>query len=266
MPFARVQQVDLYYELEGQGEALVLIHGLGSDANTWQLFLPEVEPQYRILRPENRGSARSSKPEGESSTIVMAEDIAALMQTLGIDRAHVVGKSMGGMIAQHLAARYPEKVQSLVLASTVMRHDPYGEELLQMGRLTAQKAGIFASFRLAFLLSYSRGYCAKNQSRLAEVEEMMKKMDSEEVLRGYMMQSLACEKHDSREAATRIQASTLVIVGEDDMITPPEASRDLAKALPKSELHVLPGGHGFWREFPDKVNPVVRNFLSHHRR
>jgi pimeloyl-ACP methyl ester carboxylesterase len=264
MPFSRINGIDLYYEVHGEGYPMLLLPGLGSDANTWAPFLAGA-PNYRAVIPENRGCARSSKPESGYSIEIMAHDAAILMDHLGIERAHVLGKSMGAMVAQFLTARHPGKVRSLVLSSTVMKHDTYGEELLELGRMVAQKVGLYATYRQAFLLSYSREYCMSNRSRLEEAESLLKKIGSEEMLRGYLGQSIACQNYDGRTLVSQIKAPTLVIVGKQDIITPPEASQELAAAIPGAELVIFPrGGHGFWREFPQDVNPVVLDFLSRH--
>ena len=263
MPYARVNEVDLYYESHGSGDPLLLIPGLGSDATTWSQFIPEFK-DYRIVILENRGSGRSAKPEGPYSTELMAEDAVALMDHLSIAQAHIIGKSMGGMIAQWIAARHPSKVRSLVLASTILKHDKYGNELLDLARTIAEKAGLFAVYRLTFMLSYSREYCTNNRSRLEQMEKLIAQLDPAELLRGYFEQSIACQKHDSRAIASKIQSPTLVIVGQHDLITPAEDSKELAGAIPNSKLHIFPkGGHGFWREFPAEVNAVVRDFLNH---
>ncbi len=265
MPFARVNKIDLYYEMHGYGDPVFLVPGLASDAATWTTFVPEFSSDYRLIIVENRGSGRSAKPAGEYSTALMAEDAVALLEHLGIERAHVIGKSMGGMIAEMNAARYPQKVRSLVLACTLMKHDAYGQELLDLGRILAQKAGLYETFRQAFLLSYSKEYCMTHRSRLEEAKKFLTETASEEVLRGYAGQSHACENHDSRIPAKQIKAPTLVLVGKDDIITGPEHSRELAAAIPRSSLVIMPrGGHGFWREFPDDVNPIVREFLRQH--
>lgn len=264
MPFIRINKIDLYYEVRGYGDPAVLLPGLGSDAGTWLPFAKEFD-RYRIVLIENRGAGRSAKPPGPYTTQLMAEDAASLMEHLSIQRAHVIGKSMGGMIAQFLAAQYPDRVRSLVLASTVMVHDEYGKELLELGRLVASTAGMMAAYRQAFLLSYSREYCSKNRSRLAEVEAMMQGMDTAEFVRGYLAQSMACETHDATAVAGQIKCPTLVVAGAEDLITPPQSSRHLAAAIPRAELVILPrGGHGVWREFPSEVNTVVREFLARH--
>jgi 3-oxoadipate enol-lactonase len=263
MPYLRVNEIDLYYESHGSGDAILLIPGLGSDATTWSQFVPEFDSN-RIVIVENRGSGRSAKPDGPYSTEMMAEDAMALMDHLGIAQMHIIGKSMGGMIAQWIAARWPSRVRSLVLASTVMYHDRYGNELLDLARMVAQKAGLFAVYRLTFMLSYSREYCMNNRSRLEQMEALIAKLDPAELLRGYFEQSLACQKHDSRSIAAKIQCPTLVIVGQDDLITPAQESKNLATEIPNAQLHIFSkGGHGFWREFPSEVNSVIQQFLNH---
>jgi pimeloyl-ACP methyl ester carboxylesterase len=264
MPFARINKIDLYYESYGSGDTLLLIPGLGSDATTWAQFLPAF-PDFQTIIVENRGSVRSSKPAGPYSTEMMAEDAVGLLDHLGVVSAHVIGKSMGGMIAQWIAARWPEKVRSLVLASSLMHHDHYGNELLELARIVAEKAGLFETYRLSFLLSYSREYCMTNRSRLVQMEALIAKLDAAEVIRGYREQSIACQRHDSRSFAPKIKVPALIIVGQQDIITPPKFSEELAAAIPNSELQILSrGGHGFWREFPEEVNSIVKEFLARH--
>jgi 3-oxoadipate enol-lactonase len=265
MAYAHVNGIILYYEVHGSGDPILLIPGLGSDAGTWATFLPDLK-NYKAILLENRGSARSTKPEGDYTTETMAQDSLALLDHLGIEQVHLIGKSMGGMIAQLIAARHPQRVRSLVLACALMRHDSYGEEMLEMGRILAEKCGLFETYRLSFLLSYSKEYCMKNRSRLEEARRLLAEIGSTELLQGYLGQSHACEAHDSRHDAIQIKAPTLVIAAKHDTITTPEQSRDLAAAIPQAELVVFPEGkHGFWREFPEEVNPVVLNFLGRHR-
>jgi 3-oxoadipate enol-lactonase len=262
---ARVNDIDLYYEIHGEGDPVLLIPGLGSDSATWSPLLSDFSRTYRLIMVENRGSGRSSKPAGDYSTAGMADDCAALLDHLQVPQAHVIGKSMGGMIAQMLAARHPNRVRSLVLVSTLMRHDRYGEELLELGREIAEKAGLFTTYRQAFVLSYSRKYCMTNRSRLVEVKSLMDQMDEREMLRGYVAQSFACQRHDATAEAPGIVAPALVITGGEDIITTPDHARRLAAAIPNCELLIMPrGGHGLWREFPEDVNPVVLDFLRRH--
>lgn len=263
MPYFAVNQVTLYYEVNGEGTPVLLIPGLGSDANTWAPLFPAFQDRYSLILLENRGSGRSGKPEESYNTGQMAKEAVALLDHLQIQKAHVIGKSMGGMIAQILAASHPERVRSLVLASTLMQHDSYGHEMLELGRALAEKAGLFETYRMAFLLSYSKEYCMSHRDRLSEAREMIDRVGGDKLLLGYLRQSHACSHHDSRDAAKRIQTPSLVLVGKDDIFTTPQHSRELAASITGSELVVFPkGGHGVWREFPEMVNPVVREFLD----
>ena len=257
--------MQLYYEIRGSGEPVLLIPGLGSDVGTWTTFLPSLEGRYQAILMENRGSARSPKPPGPYSTEMMAEDAAGLLESLNVKRAHVIGKSMGGMVAQLLAAKYPERIQSLVLACTLMRHDSYGGEILSLARIVAEKAGLYETYRLSFLLSYSKEYCMKNRSRLDEAQRLLTKIGSRELLQGYLEQSLACQRHDSSPVLKSVQAPCLVLAAEGDLITTADHARELADEIPGAELLILPfGKHGFWREYPAEVNPIVIDFLRRH--
>jgi pimeloyl-ACP methyl ester carboxylesterase len=167
------------------------------------------------------------------------------------------------MIAQQIAVRHPDLVRSLVLVSTVLKHDDYSKQLLQLGRIVARDSGLFVTLKQAFLLSYSREYCSKTQGRLAEAEALLSQFKTTEVLHGYIEQSIACEAHDFSQFAGQVKVPAIVVAGKDDLITPAQSARELAAAIPHAELHILPrGGHGVWREFPEDVNPIVERFLQ----
>ncbi|TET86915.1 MAG: alpha/beta fold hydrolase, partial [Desulfobacteraceae bacterium] len=116
MPKIKVQDIDLYYEIHGEGYPMVLIRGLGSNADHWYTQTPVFSSRYRVVSFDNRGIGRSDKPNEPYTISMMADDTVGLMDALGILRAHILSLSMGGMIAQEIALKYPEKVESLVLA------------------------------------------------------------------------------------------------------------------------------------------------------
>ena len=118
MPRIKVQDIDLYYEIHGEGYPMVLIRGLGSNADHWYTQTPVFSSRYRVVSFDNRGIGRSDKPNEPYTISMMADDTVGLMDALGISRAHILALSMGGMIAQEIALKYPEKVESLVLACT----------------------------------------------------------------------------------------------------------------------------------------------------
>src|SRR3990172_6307927 len=119
MPYTLVNGIEIYYEVHGSGEPLLLIMGLGANAGSWVMQVPELSMEYKIIAFDNRGSGRSGKPNEAYSIAQMADDAAALLDDLAIDSAHVFGMSMGGMIAQDLVLRHPERVTSLILGGTM---------------------------------------------------------------------------------------------------------------------------------------------------
>src|SRR3990172_8188216 len=123
MSIAHLGSVDLYHEEHGSGDPLLLIMGLAADSTAWMFQLPAFAPHYRTIVFDNRGVGRSAKPPGPYSIHQMADDAAGLLDTLDVARAHVVGVSMGGMIAQELALRHPKRVRGLVLACTYPEPD-----------------------------------------------------------------------------------------------------------------------------------------------
>ena len=123
MSIARIGDVDLYYEEHGAGDPLLLVMGLGADSTAWMFQVPDFARHYRTIVFDNRGVGRSAKPPGPYSIAQMADDTAGLLDTSGVERCHVVGVSMGGMIAQELALRHPARVRGLVLACTYPEPD-----------------------------------------------------------------------------------------------------------------------------------------------
>jgi pimeloyl-ACP methyl ester carboxylesterase len=118
MPFARIGDVEIYYEIHGKGHPLTMILGLGQDIATWGLQIPELSEEFKVVIFDNRDSGRSSRFNGNYNTIDMAMDTLGLMDYLGMDRFHLLGTSMGGMVAQHVALMAPDRVTGLILVST----------------------------------------------------------------------------------------------------------------------------------------------------
>lgn len=121
MPYVKVNDIQMYYEIHGGGEPLVLIVGLGTDISEWDAIIRSLAEKYQVLAFDNRGAGRTDKPDIAYSIEMMADDTAGLMQTLGIQQAHILGISMGGRIALALSLRHPERVKQLVLVSTSAR-------------------------------------------------------------------------------------------------------------------------------------------------
>ena len=260
MPYSSANGMNIYYEVYGEGFPLLLIGGLGSQIGSWATQVPIYSKHFRVVVFDNRGAGRSQKPEPGYGTEDMADDAAALMDALDIEAAHIVGKSMGGMIGQWLAIKYPEKVSKLVMGCSSASRDEVGNLILRTGREIASKVGMKAVWIMALYLGYTREYIEKNIGSLNGVMDAIP--EDADALRGYIGQSYAVEGHDTTDLLNRIKATTLVMMGESDMTTAPRRTRELAALIPNSRLKAFEGvGHGFWRERQEEADSLVLDFL-----
>ncbi len=260
MPYAKVNGIKIYYEIYGEGDPILLIGGLGSQIQSWTVQIPIYSKHFQVIVFDNRGAGKSDKPDVPYTTELMADDASMLLDALGIESAHIAGKSMGGMIGQQLAIKYPEKVKKLVLGCTSASRDDVGNEILGMGREIATKIGMKAVWLSAIFWGYTRDYMERN---LSSIKETMSTIPEDpEALIGYIRQSFACQRHNARDLVGRIKAPTLVMLGENDLSASPKRSLELADLIPGAKLRVFKGvGHGFWREKQEEVDREVLDFL-----
>jgi pimeloyl-ACP methyl ester carboxylesterase len=259
MPLIKANGININYEIHGNGPPVVLIGGLGSHLQSWATQIPIYSEHFKVLAFDNRGMGRSDKPDTEYTVEMMADDTAALLEGLNIKKASFVGKSMGGMIAQWIGIKYPEKVQKLVMGCTNACRDKVGNEIIKTGREIAQKAGMKTVWLTALFLGYSREYIENN---IGSIKDNMSLVgESDEILTGYLRQSGACEKHNILDLIPKIKAQTLVMYGKSDFITSPKNSKKLAQLIPNSRLLAFNAGHGFWRECQKDVDKQVLGFL-----
>jgi pimeloyl-ACP methyl ester carboxylesterase len=264
MPKAIVNGVRIYYEVYGQGEPALLIMGLGGSALAWQSQIPTLSQHLRVIAYDNRDAGRSDKLDAEYSMADMADDAAALLGHLDVGSAHVYGVSMGGMIAQELALRHPERVRTLVLGCTspclaaMPPSEKAARDVMESAALPLREA-----FERNMWTGYSDGYLAAHNDDLwlrAQVEAGL--TPPLEALRHHYV---VVGGFDARERVGQIRAPTLVMMGDQDPLVPPQNSRFLAEHIPGAELVVFPGGrHSFNVEFEEESNNVVLDFIQRH--
>lgn len=261
MPIAETNGIRIYYETYGEGEPVVLISGLGSPLGSWETQIPIYSEKFKVIVFDNRGIGRSEITEQGFTIEDMADDTMGLLDHLGISSADFVGKSMGGMIAQWIGIKYPERAGKLVIGCSSASRDDVGNLLIRSGREIAAKAGMKTVWLTGLFYSYSREYVERNFDQIKEFLEDMP--EDEEVLKGYLGQSLACEGHNVLDKIGRIKAETLVLYGEDDLIMPPKQTLEMAEKIPDSKTRGFKSvGHGFWREKQQEVDKLVMEFLS----
>jgi len=268
MPIVKVGDINMYYEIHGQGEPLLLIMGLGCVSAMALLQVPAFSQEYQVIGFDNRGVGQTDKPDIPYSVRMMTNDAAGLLEALGIRAAHVYGVSLGGLIAQGLALSYPDKVISLVLGATsgggphaVAPSPEVLQQLLDMANLPPEEA-----IRVFAQICFSPAFLESNLGRIAELlEKGMETPASSPV--GYRRQLEASMRFNVYDQLPEIKAPTLVIAGTEDQLVPAENSRILASRIPNAELVLLDGlGHGYGWEADEKSNQIVLDFLKRHRK
>ena len=262
MPIAKTENLNIYYEIIGQGQPLVMIRGVGSNVDHWYEQVPVLSKKYQLLVFDNRGIARSSDPGGSFSTKNMAADTAALMEALGIKKAHVLGYSMGGMIAQELALAYPEKIIGLILVATdcgislrIKAQPEYSRLFTEMIRLGTNEAKTAAAGCL-----FAKQTFESRPDVIQRYAEVSLRFPAPQ--KTLERQWEAITRHDACDRLQNITAPTLVITGSEDVLIPPENSRVLAERIPDAQARSIDGGHLFVVEQAQQFNEAVLDFLD----
>ena len=263
MPFTDAPGFRMHYEIRGNGPPLLLVNGLGSDLSEWLYQLPAFSRKHRVVAFDNRGAWESAVPEGPYTTAQMADDAAALLAALGIPRAHLLGVSLGGMIALEIALRHPGRVERLVLACAApggaLSVRPSPEALAAFAR--DPSADLEAQIRRTIPYLYTERYCREKPE---EVEAFVRRRLARPAdAAGVAAQLAAAIGHAAGERLARIPAPTLVITGTEDRLVPPENSRRIADRIPGSRLALLPGApHRLFAENAEAFNREVLAFLD----
>jgi pimeloyl-ACP methyl ester carboxylesterase len=263
MPTVRVRDIEMFYVEAGVGDPLVLVMGFGGDHLAWGLQIPALAAAYRVIAFDNRGVGQTDAPDIPYSTAMMADDTAALLDKLGIDRAHLCGVSMGGMIAQELALRHPGRVRTLQLHATLARPDAYMRALGDTWRDLRPKLGREEWLRTLALWLFAPATFAERP----EVVEMLianaLANPHPQSLTGFLRQGDAVREHDTLERLGEIGCPTLVSVAEHDVLVPPRFSHEIAHRIRGAELKTLAGaGHAYMWERPEAFNALSLDFLA----
>jgi pimeloyl-ACP methyl ester carboxylesterase len=227
MPKVPIDGFRLYYESEGAGEPLILIPGFASGASLWQKQVGPLARHFRVITFDPRGVAQSDKPQGAQTISLLADDVAELLQFLGIAAAHVAGVSFGGFVAQEFALRHRGMVRKLVLCCT--------------------------SFG-------GPNHVAPAPEIMSEIMQPRAAGDVSEDM--YRVQLQAAVKFNAEDRLAAIRCPTLIVSGDADTIVPVQNSYNLARQIPDAELRLVAGGgHTFFMEQADEFNRVLTEWL-----
>ena len=251
----------LHYREAGDGAPLLLISGLNGLAQPWHRVAQALAMRFRVITHDHRGVGESDTWAGTYSVRQIADDILEMMDKLRIERAHIVGHSLGGAVAQTIAAHHPERVDHLVIVASWAGPETYFCELMQMRKdvLIGMGTGFF--LRSGPFGIYPPDWIADHQTAIQEAaSQAAQSFPSHQVI---LSRIDACIEHDQRHHLDRIQAPTLVIGVEDDMTTPAYCSEEIAKGIRQAQLTLLPyGGHNPHVVVPVQVQQLISNFIS----
>ena len=254
----RIGDITLEYVQEGSGSDLVLIHGLGGDLHVWDADAPVLARHHRVLRFDVRGCGASDKPPGPYSLALFARDLDALLAACGIGRTHVLGISMGGVIAQRLALDYPQRVRSLILVSTSSEVGSTSVEAWQRLADVIERDGFDPRTADASRV-FSPGFAASHPDVVAELGRRNAGNDP----RAYAATARAVSDYNWTSELRRITAPTLILQGLADQLTPPGGSVKMSRALPHARLLMLPDtGHNLPLEQAGRFQDTVLAFLA----
>lgn len=260
--------ISLAYEERGSGDPLVLIMGLGAPGSVWEQHALEYEKHFRCFLVDNRGAGDTDKPEGPYTTVQMADDYAGLIHSLNLGPVRVAGLSMGGAIAQQLALRYPELVQSMLLVCAWARCDFYMRTVFDhFARMRAVSSP--ADFtQLLQLWIWTPAWMEEHSADIVAAQ----RESAEAAARGEAMprhafeaQCRACADHDAAAQLGKIQVPVLLTAGSDDIFVPLRCAEELHRSIPGSELRVFHGrGHVHHWESLEEFNQVTAQWLLAH--
>jgi len=265
MEHANINQVDLAYQLRGSGDPVVMIHGAQGDQTMFNDLAARFATDYRVLTFDQRGSGLSAKPDMDYTMAMLADDTAALMDHVGFARAHIVGVSMGGMVALEFVLRHPGKSRSVVLGCT----SPGGPKAVRIGGsafaaaysatpMSAEERG-----RALAEAAFTKGYIANHPEIIPAMIEARRQRPIDPVALDHRLKAVL--HHNVYDRLGEIKTPSLVITGKDDALVSWENSRLLADNISGAELVILePAGHCFWLEQPRQSVEAIGAFLQSH--
>jgi pimeloyl-ACP methyl ester carboxylesterase len=265
MPRARVDRLELAYESDGTGEPLLCLMGLGGDRHGWDLVRPDLARRHRLVLLDNRDAGESDEATAAYGTADMAGDALGMMDQLGIERFHVVGASMGSAVAQQLALQAPTRVGTMTLVSTWGRTDAFLRAVLGSWRRTAERLAPEDFLASVAPWAFTYRFLESPSPEVVALQAAYRDRGALKSVPAYQRQVDACLAHDTLGVLPILRTPTLVLVGEDDILTPPRYARGVAAALPRGEVAVVPAsGHACFLETPKPVVERVLRFVSRH--
>ena len=273
MPFEKINNVEINYHTVGDGQPLLFIAGLGVDNMCWIYQVPKFQEFFKVIVFDNRGIGKSTGNIAPYSIRMMADDAVELLKYLNIEKSHIAGTSMGGMIAQEIAINYPNMVDKLVLCSTFAKpqnmveiimkdvKDIIGYNALDIFGINPHRLVFEKLFSYLLQQIFSEEFLLENKKLIEET--LRKYLSKLTYVETFLKQTGAVYTHDTIDRLNLIKAETLIITGMEDKLVIPECSDILAEKISRSKLRKIEHAeHGMHFEMPDIINKIVIDFLS----
>ncbi len=258
MPTLAVNSVEIYYQEAGSGEPLLLLHGLGSCSDDWLLQTPVFAQQFRVMAPNLRGHKPSSPVRGPLTIYTLAADLAQLLDALEIPGAHVVGLSLGGMVAQVLAIDFPAKVNKLVLVNTCAHLWP---TTLREAYTLARRAVVSKLLPVSATAKIVAQDLFPKPDQASIRQAVLERIGAnDETSYRYLVDAI--RRFDTRRQLDRIRQPTLLITGDRDAVTPRGCQQQLVRGIPKIQWKIVrDSGHATPVDQAEEFNRLALEFL-----
>ena len=257
--FLDVNGVSTYVEETGSGHPVILVHAMGTSLRSWEPVVPYLAPRFRVICYDYRGHGRSETTAGVPSVRALAEDLRAILRAMSVERAHVIGLAVGGMIAQQLAVDHPGLATALVLADTVSAIGRQAAEYNEQRAQAVEQYGMRAMADATIERAFAPGFSSGHPERMAAFRGEFLATDPH----GYAWISRALSGFDVTDRLAQVRCPALLLVGESDRLCPPSAAAAIQARIPGATLEILPGvGHFSAVEGPDLFAARTLAFLD----
>lgn len=262
MPQIIIDGIDIYYETEGSGDPLFLIPGLAADLAIWQPIRNALAEHFTLIMPDPPGSGRSGDCPENFDISAFAKIWISFMQTLKIDKAHLLGQSLGGMVAQEIALIAPEKVNKLILMSTTSHNSARTQQIINSWQALKETNDTRAFFNEVLLWLVTAKYYNNDQVRESTLEFMINYPYPQSV-QNFCRQAASLGSYDARDRLHNLRMSTLIVSGADDILFPTVMQHDLQDFIPHAQLEIIPdAAHSLMIEGSTRLSEVIIDFLE----
>ncbi len=273
--FADANGIKICYSDHGDGFPIILIHGIGAKKETWIAQIGDLSKKYRVIAIDVRGTGKSDRPKVLYTMEMIADDIKGLMDHLKIEKAHIAGRSMGGMIAQNFVLKYPQQVEKLILITTSSGFpDEEGVELLIKGRIeeieelrTNPEQSFWRKSRLLFHQKFRREMESNPAKKFYDIwsaEDLIKEDSIDPPTpQDLINQGHSIKKHNTSEKLNEIKNKTLLLAASHDRLTPKSGMEEMSKKIPNSTLKIIDkAGHYNHLSNAPEFNQIILDFLE----